>query len=267
MALQLEETMSGRKQGRVALITGAAGGIGFATAERLARDGAAIAICDLDGAAAQSAAARVNAGHGVPARGYQTNVGDPDAVEQLVTEVVRELGSLDILVNNAGVTRDNLVHKMSLENWDDIMFVHLRGAFLCSRTAQRVMVERGWGRIVNLSSTSALGNRGQVNYSTAKAGLQGFTRSLALELGRFGVTVNCVAPGFIDTEMTRKTAIRIGKDPEAYKAERAKGIAVGRVGVPADVAAVIAFLADDEASYVSGQVIYVSGGPETRRGG
>lgn len=259
--------MSGRKRGRVALITGGAGGIGLATAERLARDGAAIAICDLDAAAAQDAAARINADHAVPARGYRANVGDPDAVEQLVADVMRDLGSLDILVNNAGVTRDNLVHKMSLENWDDVMLVHLRGAFLCSRTAQRGMVERGWGRIVNLSSTSALGNRGQVNYSTAKAGLQGFTRSLALELGRFGITVNCVAPGFIDTEMTRKTAVRLGKDPEAYKAERAKGIAVGRVGVPADVAAMIAFLADDEASYVSGQVIYVSGGPETRRGG
>ncbi len=259
--------MSGRKQGRVALVTGGAGGIGFATAERLARDGAAIAICDLDEAAAQAAAERLSAATGVSARGYHANVGEAADVAALVEGVVRDLGSLDILVNNAGVTRDNLIHKMSLENWDDIMFVHLRGAFLCAKAAQAEMVMRGWGRIVNLSSTSSLGNRGQVNYSTAKAGLQGFTRSLALELGRFGITVNCVAPGFIDTEMTRKTAARLGKDPEAYKAERAKGIAVGRVGVPADVANTIAFLTDEEAGFVSGQVIYVSGGPETRRGG
>ncbi|WP_375460057.1 SDR family oxidoreductase [uncultured Enterovirga sp.] len=259
--------MSGRKSGRVALVTGGAGGIGFATAERLARDGAAIAICDLDASLAVAAAARITDAHGVKARGYRANVGDSEDVGALVPAIVADLGSLDILVNNAGVTRDNLIHKMTVENWDDIMFVHLRGAFLCCQAAQAAMVKRGWGRIVNLSSTSSLGNRGQANYSTAKAGLQGLTRSLALELGRFGITVNCVAPGFIDTEMTQKTAIRLGKDPDSYKAERAKGIAVGRVGVPGDVANVIAFLSDDEAAFVSGQVIYVSGGPETRRGG
>ena len=241
--------------------------IGLATAERLAQDGAAIAICDLDEARARSAANEVAGRYGVPARGYRADVGRPDDISALIPAIVADLGSLDILVNNAGVTRDNLIHKMTVENWDDIMLVHLRGAFLCCRAAQAEMVKRGWGRIVNLSSTSSLGNRGQANYSTAKAGLQGLTRSLALELGRFGVTVNCVAPGFIDTEMTQQTARRLGKDPEAYRAERAKGIAVQRVGVPADVANLIAFLADDEASFVSGQVIYVSGGPETRRGG
>lgn len=259
--------MPGRKHGRAALVTGGAGGIGFATADRLARDGAAIAICDLDEGEASSAAARIADEHGVPARGYRADVGKPEDIAALVPAIVADLGSLDILVNNAGVTRDNLIHKMTVENWDDIMLVHLRGAFLCCQAAQAEMVKRGWGRIVNLSSTSSLGNRGQANYSTAKAGLQGLTRSLALELGRFGITVNCVAPGFIDTEMTQKTARRLGKDPEVYKAERAKGIAVQRVGVPADVANVIAFLTDAEASFVSGQVIYVSGGPETRRGG
>lgn len=259
--------MSGRKHGRAALVTGGAGGIGIATAERLARDGASIAICDLDEAHARSAAKRIAQEYGVAARGYRADVGQAQDVSTLVQSIVTDLGSLDILVNNAGVTRDNLIHKMTVENWDDIMLVHLRGAFLCCQAAQAEMVKRGWGRIVNLSSTSALGNRGQANYSTAKAGLQGLTRSLALELGRFGITVNCVAPGFIDTEMTRTTARRLGKDPEAFKAERAKGIAAQRVGVPADVANVIAFLADDEASFVSGQVIYVSGGPETRRGG
>ncbi len=252
---------------RVALITGGAGGIGAAIAERLARNGVAIVICDLNEAGARAIADHVGARHGVPALGLACDVTNADAVAAMADAIVEQFGSLDILINNAGVTRDNLLHKMELSDWDDIMLVHLRGAFLCARAAQRFMVPRQWGRIVNLSSTSALGNRGQVNYSTAKAGLQGFTRSLALELGRFGITANCIAPGFIDTEMTRKTALRLGKDPEAYKTERAKGIAVGRVGVPEDVANLAAFLAGDEASFISGQVIYVSGGPETRRGG
>lgn len=259
--------MAKRFSGRVALVTGGARGIGYATADRFAEDGASIVVCDLDADAATAAAERIARERGVPARGFKCNVGEPEQVEALGRAVVDALGSLDILVNNAGVTRDNLIHKMSVRDWDDIMFVHLRGAFLCCQMAQSLMVPRNWGRIVNVSSTSALGNRGQANYSTAKAGLQGLTRSLALELGRFGVTVNSVAPGFIDTEMTRATAERLGKDPEAYKAERAKGIAVARVGVPRDVANLICFLSSDEASFVSGQVIYVSGGPETRRGG
>ncbi|MFG1465159.1 3-oxoacyl-ACP reductase FabG [Xanthobacter sp. DSM 24535] len=259
--------MEPRQAGRVALVTGSARGIGYATAERFAEDGASVVICDLDGAAANAAADRIAHQYGVGALGLACNVGDPDAVEAMGRTIVERFGSLDILVNNAGVTRDNLIHKMSVKDWDDIVFVHLRGSFLCAQMAQKEMVKRQWGRIVNLSSTSALGNRGQVNYSTAKAGLQGMTRSLALELGRFGITVNCVAPGFIDTEMTRLTAERLGKDPEDYKAERAKGIAVGRVGVPRDVANLVCFLASAEASFVSGQVIYVSGGPETRRGG
>jgi 3-oxoacyl-[acyl-carrier protein] reductase len=168
---------------------------------------------------------------------------------------------LDILVNNAGVTRDSLVYKMSDEDWRTVLNVHLTGTFFCSRAAQRHMVEGGYGRIVNVSSTSALGNRGQANYSAAKAGLQGFTKTLAIELGRYGITVNAVAPGFIETEMTRETASRLGFDFDEFVAERVKSIPVGRSGRPEDVAAAILYFASEEAAFVSGQVLYVAGGP------
>jgi 3-oxoacyl-[acyl-carrier protein] reductase len=253
--------MEQRSAGRVALVTGGARGIGAATAERLAEDGAAIAICDLDGAGAEATAMRIAREHGVRAFGLSGNVGVAAEVDRVVSEVAARLGSLDILVNNAGITRDNLVHKMTEEDWDTVSLVHLKGAFLCARAAQREMVRRNWGRIVNLSSAAALGNRGQTNYSTAKAGLQGMVKTLAIELGRFGITANAVAPGFIDSDMTRAVAIRLGRDPEEFKAEAATRIPVGRVGVPRDVANVIAFLASDEAAFVSGQVIYVAGGP------
>jgi 3-oxoacyl-[acyl-carrier protein] reductase len=253
--------MDKRSAGRVALITGGARGIGAATAERLAEDGAAVAICDLDADDAAATANRIGREHGVPAVGLGCDVGVPAEVDRLAVEVAARLGSLDILVNNAGITRDNLIHKMTDEDWDAVSLVHLKGAFLCARAAQREMVKRNWGRIVNLSSASALGNRGQTNYSTAKAGLQGMVRTLAIELGRFGITANAVAPGYIDSDMTRAVAIRLGRDPEEYKAEAAKRIPVGRVGVPRDVANVIAFLASEDAAFVSGQVIYVAGGP------
>jgi 3-oxoacyl-[acyl-carrier protein] reductase len=251
--------MAGRSQGRVALVTGGARGIGAATAERLAEDGAAIAIADLDDA--EETAARIAARHGVKAIGLRADVTVTVEVEAMVEEIALRLGSLDILVNNAGIIRDNLIYKMTDEDWDAVAAVHLKGAFLCSRAAQSEMVKRSWGRIVNLSSVSALGNRGQVNYSTAKAGLQGMARTLAIELGRYGITANAVAPGFIDTEMTRSVAIRLGRDPEEWKAEVAQEIPVRRAGVPRDIANVIAFLCSDEASFVSGQVIYVAGGP------
>ncbi len=253
--------MAKRSEGRVALITGGARGIGEATAERLAEDGAAIAIGDLDADGAASAAAHIAARHGVRAIGLKANVAVAAEVEAMVAEVAERLGSLDILINNAGITRDNLIHKMTDEDWESVMAVHLKGAFLCSRAAQREMVRGNWGRIVNLSSVSALGNRGQTNYSTAKAGLQGMAKTLAIELGRYGITVNAVAPGFIDTEMTRAVAIRLGRDPEEWKEERAREIPVRRAGVPRDIANVIAFLCSEEASFVSGQVIYVAGGP------
>jgi 3-oxoacyl-[acyl-carrier protein] reductase len=253
--------MGKRSEGRVALVTGGARGIGEATADRLAEDGAAIAICDLDGDAAASTAVRIGSRHHVRAIGLKANVANAAEVDATVGEIAERLGSLDILVNNAGITRDNLIHKMSEDDWDAVAAVHLKGAFLCSRAAQREMVKRGWGRIVNLSSTSALGNRGQTNYSTAKAGLQGMARTLAIELGRYGITVNAVAPGFIDTEMTRQTAVRLGRDPGEWKEEIASQIPVRRAGVPRDIANMIAFLCSEEASFVSGQVIYVAGGP------
>ena len=255
--------MAKRSEGRVALVTGGARGIGEATAERLAEDGAAIAIGDIDGGGAQETAARIAARHGVKAIGLKLDVTAAPGVDAAVGEIAEQLGSLDILINNAGITRDNLIHKMTDEDWDAVAAVHLKGAFLCSRAAQREMVKRGWGRIVNLSSVSALGNRGQTNYSTAKAGLQGMARTLAVELGRYGITANAVAPGFIDTEMTRATAIRLGRDPEEWKEERAREIPVRRAGVPRDIANVIAFLCSEEASFVSGQVIYVAGGPRS----
>jgi 3-oxoacyl-[acyl-carrier protein] reductase len=182
-------------------------------------------------------------------------------VEDTIAKTVERYGRLDILVNNAGVTRDNLSHKMTDEDWRTVLNVHLTGAFFCSRAAQRHMVERGYGRIVNVSSTSALGNRGQANYSAAKAGVMGLTKTLAIELGRYGVTANAVAPGFIETEMTRETAARLGLDFEEFVEEMVKEIPVGRAGWPEDVAAAILFLASEEASFVSGQILYVAGGP------
>jgi 3-oxoacyl-[acyl-carrier protein] reductase len=253
--------MAGRSEGRVALVTGGARGIGAATAERLAEDGAAVALCDLDLDAAEAAAAGIAARCGVKAIALKANVSVAADVERMVDEIALRLGSLDILVNNAGITRDNLVHKMTDDDWDAVAGVHLKGAFLCSRAAQREMVKRNWGRIVNLSSVSALGNRGQTNYSTAKAGLQGMAKTLAIELGRYNITANAVAPGFIDSEMTRATAIRLGRDPDEWKNEVAQNIPVRRAGVPRDVANLIAFLCSDEASFISGQVIYIAGGP------
>jgi 3-oxoacyl-[acyl-carrier protein] reductase len=178
-----------------------------------------------------------------------------------VGKVAAELGPPVVLINNAGIIRDNLLFKMSEDDWDTVLGVHLRGAFLMSRAAQKFMVDQRFGRIVNLSSSSALGNRGQVNYSAAKAGMQGLTKTLAIELGQFGVTANAVAPGFIATDMTAATAARVGMSFEDFQAAAASRIPVRRVGQPEDVANVISFLASDGAGFVSGQVIYVAGGP------
>jgi 3-oxoacyl-[acyl-carrier protein] reductase len=247
---------------RVAIVTGAARGIGAATALRLAADGLAVAVLDLDEASTADTVRGIEAAGG-RALGVGADVSDAEQVQAAVDRVVAELGPPVVLVNNAGVTRDNMLFKMTDADWDVVMGVHLRGSFLTTRACQQHMVAARWGRVVNLSSTSALGNRGQANYATAKAGLQGFTKTLALELGKFGVTANAVAPGFIQTEMTRATAERIGRDWEEYVAERAAAIPVARAGVPEDIAHAVSFFVSEGAGFVSGQVLYVAGGPRT----
>ncbi|WP_034274711.1 3-oxoacyl-ACP reductase FabG [Haloechinothrix halophila] len=245
---------------RTAIVTGAARGIGAAVAKRLASDGFNVAVLDLDESACKQAVADIERAGGT-ALAVGVDVSDEQAVDKAVERVANELGAPTVLINNAGITRDNLLFKMSVEDWDAVMNVHLRGSFLMTRAVQKHMTEAKYGRIVNLSSVSALGNRGQVNYSSAKAGLQGFTKTLAVELGKFGVTANAIAPGFIETEMTAATAERVGVPFEEFKQGAAAQIPVQRVGQPADIAATASFLVSEEAGFVSGQVIYVAGGP------
>ncbi|HEY4888105.1 MAG TPA: 3-oxoacyl-ACP reductase FabG [Candidatus Dormibacteraeota bacterium] len=244
-----------RFQGKVALVTGGGRGIGAATAQLLAHEGAKVAVSDLDVAPAALVAGPIQ---GVA---IACDVTDRVQVDAMVERTVKELGRLDILVACAGITRDNLLFKLTDEDWDAVIDTHLKGTFLCARAAQKHMVEQKYGKMVFLSSTSALGNRGQANYSAAKAGLQGMARTLAIELGPFNVNVNAVAPGFVETRMTRATADRLGVDYEAFKIGAASQISLRRVGQPEDIASVIAFLCSDESSFVSGQTIYVRGGP------
>ncbi len=248
-----------RFDGRVAIVSGAGQGIGAGIAERLASEGAAVGVLDLNAEAAKSTAEAITL-KGGKAVGIGADVTKEDAVNAAVDQVVSELGGLDIVVNNAGITRDNMLFKMSVEDFDLVLAVHLRGTFLLTKAAQKHLVERKYGRIVNLSSRSALGNRGQANYASAKAGVIGFTATAALELGPFGITVNAVAPGYIATDMTAATARRVGMDPEEHKAAAAQQIPVRRVGLPEDIAAVVAFFASEEAGYVSGQTLHVNGG-------
>jgi 3-oxoacyl-[acyl-carrier protein] reductase len=243
-------------QGRVALVTGGAQGIGAETARRLAAGGAKVAVLDLNEDAANAVAKEI----GESAIAVTADVSKRDHVQAAVERVVAEFGGLHILVNNAGVIRDNLLFKMGDDDWTLVMEVHLRGAFLASQIAQKHMVEAKFGRIVSMSSTSALGNRGQANYSTAKAGLQGLTKTLAIELGPFGITANAIAPGFVETAMTRATAERIGTTIDQMRDAAAQASPVRRGGVPADIANAVAFFAAEESGYVTGQVLYVDGG-------
>jgi 3-oxoacyl-[acyl-carrier protein] reductase len=246
----------GRFDGRVAVITGAAQGIGAGTAKRFAEEGAAVAILDLNEEKAQATAAGLDG----LAIGIGCNVSDGASVTAAAERVLAELGGWHILVNNAGITRDNLLFKLTEDDWDLVMGVHLKGAFLMSQAAQKTFVAQKYGKILNLSSVSANGNRGQANYSAAKAGVQGFTRTLALELGPFGVNVNAIAPGFIATEMTDDTARRLKMDVDEFRRLNAEANPVRRVGQPEDIAAAAAFLCSDEASYITGQTLYVDGG-------
>jgi 3-oxoacyl-[acyl-carrier protein] reductase len=244
-----------RFKDRVALVTGAGRGIGAATARLLAAEGARVAVSDLDEGPAQEIAGPI---HGLA---LACDVSDRGQVDQMVERTVKELGRIDILVACAGITRDNLLFKMTDDDWDAVIDTHLKGTFFCARAAQKHMVEQKSGKMVFLSSISALGNRGQANYSAAKAGLQGMARTLAIELGPYNINVNTVAPGFVETRMTRATAERMGVDYETFKLGAASQIPLRRVGQPEDIANAIAFLCSEESSYVSGQTLYVRGGP------
>ncbi|MFF7736590.1 3-oxoacyl-ACP reductase FabG [Streptomyces sp. NPDC007984] len=245
---------------RVAIVTGAARGIGAAVARRLSTDGMAVAVLDLRPSDCDAVVDGITA-QGGRALAVQADVSDPAQVRTAVARVACELGPPTVLVNNAGVIRDNLLFKMTEEDWDTVQGVHLRGAFLMSRAVQAYMTEQRWGRVINLSSVSATGNRGQANYAAAKAGLEGLTKTLAIELGPFGITANAIGPGYVVTEMLAATVARMGGDFDTALKQAAAEIPVRRVGQPEDIAHVASFLAGEAAGYVSGQVIYVTGGP------
>jgi 3-oxoacyl-[acyl-carrier protein] reductase len=233
--------------GRVALVTGAGSGIGEATARRFAAEGAIVVVNDVDEGRAQAVARAIGA------VAIAANVTRRDEVEQMAARVVAELGRLDVLINNAGINRDAMSHKMTDEQWDTVLAVNLKGTFLCAQAALPRMRERGWGRVVNTSSVGSLGNIGQANYAASKAGVIGLTRTLALEYAKYGITVNCVAPGAVLTPM-------LAGVPDPIKEKITAGIPVGRIADPAEIAAVHAFLASDDAGYVTGQVLFVDGG-------
>ncbi len=246
---------------RTAIVTGGARGIGAAISERLAADGMKVAVIDLREEDTADVVGRIRAAGG-EAVGVGANVADEEQVAAAVDRVVNELGAPTVLVNNAGIIRDNMLFKMTRDDFDSVMGVHLTGNFLMTRAVQGHMVEQKFGRIISLSSTSALGNRGQTNYSAAKAGVQGMTKTYAFELGKFGVTANAIAPGFIETDMTKSTAERVGVDFEDFVKGAVAQIPVARSGTPEDIAHTASFLASEGAGFVSGQVIYVAGGPK-----
>jgi len=251
-----------RFQGKVAFVTGASRGLGKCIASAFAQEGAKVCLADIDGDRLSQTETELR-GAGCEVRKFVVDVTDRAQVDQAAEQANSLYGKLDILVNNAGVLRDNLLFRMSDDDWDTVMNVHLKGTFHCARAVQQYMVRNRYGRIVNLSSTAALGNRGQANYSAAKAGLQGLTKTLAIELGKFGITVNAVAPGFIESDMTRATAERQGIDFEQYARMKAEQIPAGRIGQPEDIANAVLFFAMEQSSFINGQVLYAAGGPKS----
>jgi 3-oxoacyl-[acyl-carrier protein] reductase len=253
--------VSGARTGvRVAVVTGGGRGIGRGVAERLAEDGNAVAVLDLDRAAAEEVAAGIRDGGG-RAVAVETDVADEESVLSAVGQVASALGPPAILVNNAGFARDMPLREMTIDDWDAVQGVHLRGTFLMTRAVADHMVERRWGRIVNISSVSALGDDDRVNYAAAKSGMHGFIRSCALELGPYGVTANIVAPGLIVTDMTIRSAKRAGRSLDEHVRLAAERIPVRRTGRPDDIAHAVSFFAGDASGFITGQVLFVSGGP------
>jgi 3-oxoacyl-[acyl-carrier protein] reductase len=249
-------------ENRVAFVTGGAQGIGAATARRLARAGAAVAVADMNTDRAEEVAVSIQEAGG-KAVAVSCDVSSSSAVKAAFARTREELGPVGVLVNNAGVLRDNYLFKMSDEDWDTVINVHLRGTFNCTREAQVDMVQQRWGKVVNVSSVAALGNTAQSNYSAAKAGIQGLTKTHALELGKFNINVNSVAPGFVETDMIRATAQAQGVDFETYRQRAADRNPMKRVAQPEDIAGAVALLCSEDASMINGQVIYVAGGPRT----
>ncbi len=247
-------------ENRVAIVTGAARGIGAAIALRLAEDGHDIAVFDLDPDACAETVLAVEAFER-RAVAIGADVSDEAAVRTGVAKAIESLGPPTVLVNNAGVLRDRTLAKMTLADWELVINVNLRSVFLMCRQVQPHMRAAGWGRIVNLSSIAALGAMGEVNYSAAKAGVQGITKTLAIELGRYGITANVVAPGFVVTDMTREVAGRMNLSIEELTAEMLPTIHVGRPGIPEDIANAVAFFIDERSGFVTGQVLYVAGAP------
>jgi 3-oxoacyl-[acyl-carrier protein] reductase len=239
---------------KVAIVTGSARGLGAATARRLAEEGAKVVITDINQELAQATTAALRA-DGFNAHCVIANVTKADDVQRLVSETVATFGAVHILVNNAGAPRDKYLVKMSEDDWDFVITVMLKGAFLMSKAVMPHMIEQGWGRVINISSRAHFGNPTQANYATAKAGLIGLAKALAMEEGRYGVTVNCVAPGFMETEM-----IQALPTYEVIKERALQMQPIKRVGLPSDIADAVTFLASERASFISGEVLHVTGG-------
>jgi 3-oxoacyl-[acyl-carrier protein] reductase len=248
-------------ENQVAIVTGASRGIGREISKKLALEGATVYLIDIHEQALLETYHQFME-ENLSVKTITADVTNETEVEKLFAEVEGDHGKVDIVINNAGIIRDNLLYKMSSNDWDDVMNVHLKGTFLCSKYAQKSMVKNQYGRIINLSSVSALGSRGQANYAAAKAGIQGFTKTLAIELGKYNITVNSIAPGFIMTDMTKAVAERLGITFEELIEAKVNQIPVNRAGTPEDIAQAASFFASPDSSFISGQVLYVAGGPK-----